>query len=164
MSFKFLFNITILLLLFNSCSPKNKFNLEKSAFIKFEKAYYENWVSGLKGGGSGLNIYLVLESELKENIQLKGIFFRKEYSLLKFQKLNYYQGFIKTNENWDLEENVFENNTLVENEEKVTEKAKTTSFPFNLKLNEAIISYQEESKIKYFKIVLIKKETSNIPM
>ena len=39
-------------------------------------ASYETWVAGVRGGGSGINFYLELKSELSEEIELKKVIFR----------------------------------------------------------------------------------------
>ena len=39
-------------------------------------ASYESWVAGVRGGGSGINFYVDLKTELSEDIELKKVIFR----------------------------------------------------------------------------------------
>lgn len=39
-------------------------------------ASYESWVAGVRGGGSGINFYVDLKTELSEEIELKKVIFR----------------------------------------------------------------------------------------
>ena len=39
-------------------------------------ASYQGWVAGVRGGGSGVNFYVDLTSELPENVDLKKVIFR----------------------------------------------------------------------------------------
>ena len=39
-------------------------------------ASYETWVAGVRGGGSGVNFYVNLKTELSEEIELKKVIFR----------------------------------------------------------------------------------------
>lgn len=39
-------------------------------------ASYETWVAGVRGGGSGINFYVDLKTELNEEIELKKVIFR----------------------------------------------------------------------------------------
>lgn len=39
-------------------------------------ASYETWIAGVRGGGSGINFYVDLKTELSEEIELKKVIFR----------------------------------------------------------------------------------------
>ena len=39
----------------------NQFKIEKNSSLTVKEFYYQEWVSGLKGGGSGYNIFLFLD-------------------------------------------------------------------------------------------------------
>ena len=39
-------------------------------------ASYETWVAGVRGGGSGINFYVDLKTELSKEIELKKVIFR----------------------------------------------------------------------------------------
>ena len=129
----------------------NKLKLEKKALIDIEKAQYSNWVSGIKGGGAGLNINVSIN---KKDIgkKLTGIYFRGKYTDLKFGNPNVYSGFIRTQEK---EETNFDamNSQVKEKKEVIKENV----FPFVLKENEAVMVCLIKAKKKYFKIIIEKK-------
>ena len=59
---------------FSQCSSAQK--LQKETPIKFGTSYYQHWVAGIQGGGSGINLFIETEGILKENIQLDSVYFR----------------------------------------------------------------------------------------
>ena len=79
--FYYLVNSFILFLLLTSIGCSNQLNLEKHTDLVFKESYYQSWVSGVKGGGSGLIIFLTLGDSSSKNIQLEGIYFKDPYKL-----------------------------------------------------------------------------------
>ena len=78
----------------------NQFKIEKNSSLTVKEFYYQEWVSGLKGGGSGYNIFLFLDkNSMNSDFQIQGVYFREKYCKLKSQGDNKYQGFIKTSKN-----------------------------------------------------------------
>ena len=61
----------LFLILVTSCSSQDKV-IKESAIV----ASYQGWVAGVRGGGSGINFYIDLKSELPANIELKKVIFR----------------------------------------------------------------------------------------
>lgn len=156
---KFLFRLSIVIFLV-SCSSNNKFKIEKEQPLQLKEAYFEQWTSGVKGGGSGLNIFLISEKKGEnKDVQIEGIYFQDSYTTLTFYQPNKYQGFIKTKGN----DSSF---ALDEGGKKVdaSTKQKEEEIPFELGDNEAVISYVKEGKKKYFKVTMVKKEMKTLPM
>lgn len=64
----------LLLLLFSitiaSCSS------QKKAIQETLQTFYETWVAGVRGGGSGINFYVDLKTPLSKDIELKKVIFR----------------------------------------------------------------------------------------
>lgn len=151
----------LMVFFFTSCSNKSKFSIEKQSDFIVAEANYHEWISGVRGGGSGLSVFIVVDNfeAIKETIQLKGIYFMKKYAELKFHSPNKYQAFINTNKN--SKDEYFEGDDVkaIVNEKK----DETFPFPFNLNENEAVISYTINNKLKYSKIILSKKENMGIP-
>tara|TARA_B110000879_G_scaffold70942_1_gene99057 strand:- start:219 stop:683 length:465 start_codon:yes stop_codon:yes gene_type:complete len=145
-----------LFLLLFSLGCSNQFKLEKKAPLTFKESYYQEWVSGVKGGGSGVDVFLLLEeSNINKNVQMKGLYFKQKYCKLELQGNNKYQGFIKTNENQT--SNISDNFVAVKESE-------VEKILFFLKGDNAVISYIENNKQKYFKITLDKKQSQHLPM
>jgi hypothetical protein len=141
------------LLVLTGCG--SQFNLEKTSTLSFNESYYYKWTAGVKGGGSGLNIFLSLEETTNINLQIEGLYFKENYCKLKPQGSNKYQGFIKTNEN---------QNSNILGDIVVVEENKTEKIPFTLDSENAVIIYKENGKRKYFKITLHKKQMQQFPM
>ena len=150
---KYILKVLIIYFLLG-CS--NKFKIDKKELIKFEEAYYQEWVAGIKGAGAGINITLIPMKEIRDNsIKVQGIYFRNEYTKLTFYQASKFQGTIKTNKN--------DSTTSLEGD-KIESTTKKKSIPFKLKENEAIISYVKDGKKRYFKITLTKKRLKDLPM
>ena len=134
---------------FSQCSSAQK--LQKEAPVKFGTAYYQHWVAGVQGGGSGINLFIETEGTLKENIQLDSVYFRG--MVAKFQvKPNNPSLFIgrfslKANQKRDI---IMSSKPKAEyGNESPKKKSK---IPFDIKDNECVVSYKEGDKMKYFKI------------
>jgi len=149
----------LMVFFFTSCSNKSKFSIEKQSDFIVAEANYHEWISGVRGEGSGLSVFIVVDNfeAIKETIQLKGIYFMKKYAELKFHNPNKYQAFIDTNKN--SKDEYFEGDYV----KAIANEKKEETFPFNLNENEAVISYTINNNLKYSKIILSKKENMGIP-
>jgi hypothetical protein len=119
----------LFLILVSSCSSQDII-IKESAI----EASYQTWVAGVRGGGSGINFYVDLKSELPASIELKKVIFRGyEVPFEKQDNLNF-QAMIKTPGNQQKYE---EDNT-----------PKVTSPKNNTKLedNEAILVFSKNEK------------------
>lgn len=84
----------LFLILVTSCSSQDKI-IKESAIV----ASYETWVAGVRGGGSGINFYLELKSELPSNVELKKVIFRGYEVSFEKQDDLHFQAMIKTSGN-----------------------------------------------------------------
>jgi len=112
------------------------------------EVYYQNWVAGVKGGGSGTNLFVS-----------KAIVKNKELITAYFKGRSV--GFDPIHEN----SNVFiarfkgeanQRYDLNMEEEAINEYGNRTptkkdSIPFNLAINDAVVSYLENNRLKYIK-------------
>ncbi|WP_292948718.1 hypothetical protein [Olleya sp. UBA1516] len=132
--------------LFMQCSSAQK--LQKEAAFQTDKAYYQKWVAGLKDGGSGINVFIPIDSNSK-NLKLDSLYFRGHIVPLQ-TKPNFpdlYIGRITTNANQPKDYSV-----------------DTSDIPFDLKDNEAVVSYTENGTTKYLKIEnLVEKQMEQYP-
>lgn len=146
-------------------SCESKLKIENQSVLSFKQSYYHRWTSGIKGGGSGIDIFLVLKSgvDLKENdVLVDGVYFQGFYTALKFHAPNKLQGVIITKENLgDSFDTLGGTSKRNESEKKIDENIEV---PFQLENDEAVISYKEKGIQKFFKITLIKKEITSQPM
>ena len=81
----------VLLILFTSCASRDKIMTESTI-----SASYQTWVGGVRGGGSGINFYLELKSDLPRNTELKRLIFRGFEVPFEKQDPSYFQAMIKT--------------------------------------------------------------------
>lgn len=146
---KFL-SIIAILFSFTQCGS---IKLENNPPFKFKKASYNNWVGG-QPGVSGT----IVEIELGEssNIDFDSIFFRNKSTKVEINTSNgktLLIGHFNTSKR--------QNRDLILDAD-VTKEMKNTlpdvkKFPFELKKDEAILSYKLGDKINYFKIEDIEK-------
>lgn len=123
-------------------------------------AYYTKWTSGIKGGGSGFQLFLEIENQetlAEKEIIIKGMYFRDDYSELDHVKNGNYKGFIKTSEN-------SKSYDLTPKKENLEKEKQKEEIPFKLENDEAVIYFTEANKEKYFKIKLKEKTSLSQPM
>ncbi len=145
--FKYLSGSILSCLFFMQCSSAQK--LQKEASFKTNQVYYQSWVAGVRGGGSGINVFIPVTSELK-NLKLDSIYFRGHKVILttKPQNPNLYIGRILTEGNR-------QDDAVLMDENKI---------PFDLKDNEAVVSYVENNSTKYIKLEnIVEKQAQYYP-
>lgn len=137
-------NITfpfLIVTFFLQCSSAQK--LQENVSFKVEQPYFQNWIAGVKHGGSGINIFIPV-TNLKTNIALDSLYFRGHKVLLETKPNN---------------PNLFIGRILTEANQNEDFSTKTEEeIPFDLKENEAVIIYTENDKKKYYKIKNIKEK------
>ena len=137
---------------FSKCSSAK--SLEKKPPISLDGAYYQHWVSGVKGGGSGYNIYIPVLSN-PDKMQLDSVYFKGRRVKLQLMGESLYVGRFKTQDN-SREDMVMSSEPLAEygnNLPKLPEKV-----PFELNENECVISFSAGKRTKYFKVENISKK------
>lgn len=114
--------------------------------------FFQRWVAGVKGGGSGYHLYVPVEAN-KKHVVFDSAFFRGLKAKLDQGKIGYIASF-KTAQNRKQDINM-SNNQLDEY---------GNSFPYKLQSNECVLSYIEKNQIKYFKIdSIIEKQAEYYP-
>ncbi len=143
---------------FSKCSTTKK--LQNSAPFKIGQVYYQYWVAGVKGGGSGVNLFIPIASNLK-NITLDSVYFRGERSKLESTDQILFVGRFQTttNQNKDI---IMSSDPYAEYGNKVPERPKKA--PFKIKDSECVVSYKQGNTLKYYKISnIIKKDPEYKP-
>lgn len=130
----------------NNCANK----LQETFPVSITEAYYQRWVAGVRGGGSGTGFYIKFEKVLPKDLVLNKLYFRgQKDSLRMIDETNYSASFIGK-ANWQKG-----------NQEIVTDdspKITNVAMPFELKDNEALIEYTQNKVKKYFKISNLKEK------
>lgn len=138
----FILTISVLLfLIISQCSSVK--NLSSPEFIG-DTSYYQTWVAGVQGGGSGIDFYIDI-SNLPESISLLELYFKDNKAPVSIENKKYVVRF-KTAKNTDVKDI---SSSEVKNEHKL---------PFEFGEEEAILSYKENGKLKYAKIQKIKNK------
>ena len=124
--------------------------LQSKAPFKIEKATYQEWIAGVAGGGSGITISLLIADFDTSKIKIDSIYFRNYKGPLLKRSKNYVVN-IKTDFN-KLEDITLDKNPQKEyrNQAPIIEK----TIPFKLSNKEAVISFTENNRVKYVKILL----------
>jgi hypothetical protein len=159
--FKSLLFVILVMSLFTNCSSAQK--LQKNSPIIFGEVYYQSWVAGVEGGGSGINLFIPITKEVPQSIQLDSVYFRGKISKLEatngeltlfvgrfLSEFNHKQDIIMnsdSNEEYGNQAPILQNKT-----------------PFDLKDSECVVSYIHGTKTKYFKIEnIIQKQSEYYP-
>lgn len=137
---------------FSQCASTPK--LEKRAPLELGNVYFNEWVAGARYGGSGINLFIPVQSSLN-NIQLDTVYFRGKQAKLEHINDTLFVGRFETYKNKP-QDIIMSNEPYGEygnNAPKIPEK-----IPFELKEDECVVSYKNASKTKFFKITNIVKK------
>lgn len=155
-SFIISFSLLFVMISFSNCSSTKEINnqenniamqdFQKNTSFTLGETSFKHWVAGVKGGGSGVTLLILMEKN-KNNIKLDSVYFRGMQSALESIKSGYVASF-KTEANQKKE--VIMSST--KNAEYGNEIPDQKDIPFQLKDNECVISYTEDNTAKYFKI------------
>jgi len=140
-------------------SQKTMYKTQEKSSFTLDKTYYQHWIAGVKGGGSGIHMYISVLTN-KNNVVFDSVYFRGMQSKLELGKMGYIASF-KTEANQKAD--------IIMSNEKNAEYAnqipnQEVRFPFELNEKECIISYIEDNTTKYFKIQnLLEKARQEYP-
>ena len=147
---------------FSQCSgTKNAANLSNTIDVLNEinpKAYYQNWVAGVRGGGSGTDVFI--HKSLLENIVVDSIYFQNKVAKLNIPSTA--SNFFTASFRRDL--NQLKKPGIETDEVKNSKINQQPIFPFELNDNEAVVSYLVKSDRRYLKITnMVKQESLAYP-
>lgn len=151
-----LFLMLFIIVSFSQCASTLK--LQDNLPIEIDEVYYQTWVAGVKGGGSGINVFIPIESN-SNDIVLDSIYFRGKSTKIEYINDALAVGRFKTKAN-QKQDIVISNEPYAEYGNEVPELPQKT--PFNINDDECIVSYLVEDEIKYFKIEGIVRKASKL--
>ena len=142
----------VFLITFNCKTPKESvLQFQSTAPLEISAPYYNAWVSGVEGGGSGINVFLPLKENRK--IVIDSLHFRDQKVAAETRdKLIIGRFRYSTNQKKDI---IMSSNPQDEYNNKAG-LIKENS-PFKLTQNECVISYKINHKRLYYKISNLKK-------
>ena len=135
-----------------------------SESIQQDGAYFQKWVAGVKGGGSGINLFIPI---VQEGNSYEGVYFRGMYTTLEKTTKNnthYWAGYFKTKLNTkpsltmeDSNKKEFGNASVFQTNDKEP--------PVPIADNEAILTYTLNEELQYVIIKgIIEKPMEALPM
>lgn len=141
--------VPFFLLSFSNCGgakadgPKTSF--EQNPPFKISEAYYQNWVAGVKDGGSGTNVHIIF-SEIQPDVVIQNIYFRNHILEAKgnINEPKQFVGYLKNESQRDV---IMDADPM-----KEAQNTPSKAFPFKLENNQAVLEYWFEGKKHYFKI------------
>lgn len=108
---------------------------EEEAPFKVKPVSFQEWYAGIKVGGTGINVFIPI-TNIKENIVFNNVYFRNlKGQLVKEQ--GKYVAVLK---------NPSRNYTFIKAD-------KPADYPFTLADDECVLSYTENGKLKYYKMI-----------
>ena len=131
-------------------SKESLFKLQKTAPFNIEKATYQEWVAGVRGGGSGISVVIIIDDKSASKIEFDSLFFRDQKEKLHrstSKLVAHFKTKINTREDIILHINQQQE---YGNQPPVIENR----IPFDLTTKEAVISFKEKNEVKYVKILL----------
>jgi len=124
--------------------------LQETFPVAIKEVYYQRWVGGVRGGGSGTGFYISFEKQLPKDIVLNKLYFRgQKDSLRLIDETNYIASFRGTS-NWQRG-----NQEIVTDDVPLKQKSEA---PFEIKDDEALIEYTQNKTKKYYKIANVSEK------
>lgn len=153
--FSLFFGMLFVCFLFSACggakTDEGQYTIDKNSPFIVGDVYYQAWVSGVKEGGSGINIYITFQT-FQKGVVVEDIYFRGK--ITKAQKpskiQNKYTGYFKTGKPRDV---IMDSDPL-----KEAQNIPSLPFPFELKDDEVVISYLYNDRMKYARFSDIREE------
>ena len=143
--------LLILMMGFYACSSQKKLTAE--APFTISKAVCQTWTGGMEQTGHGTEVTLVLDDLPTDQITLKEMYFRGRIGKISMgdttdgiqAKCNFVDQPKEIAMHSDPAKEVGNQPPRVRSKEEV-------EFPFELKADEAVISYMENDTLKFFKV------------
>ena len=139
---------------FSQCVSTMK--LQDKAPLEFGDVYYQNWIAGVKGGGSGINLFISVKSNTNNTV-LDSVYFKNKQAKLEYINDTLLVGRFHTETN-QKEDIIMSNEPYAEYGNKAPQLPK--KIPFELKEDECVISYKEGKNTKYYKLSNVFKKQS----
>jgi len=144
-----LLTVPLFLFSFSNCggaqNAKENMEFAQNPPFKIAETYYQNWVAGVKEGGSGINVHINF-SEIEVDVVIQNIYFRKHILEAKgnINEPKQYVGYLKNEGQRDI---IMDADPIKEAHNKPSKE-----FPFQLEDNELVLEYWFGGEKKYYKI------------
>ena len=142
-----IFSLSIILFSNTGCAggKDTGYSFEQEPPFTLGTVYYQDWVAGVREGGSGTNVHITIES-YADDVVILDVYFRskKEKAQNSPQFMDQYVGYFKNEARPDI---IMDSDPVKESQNIPPE-----SFPFQLEDNEAVLSYLYKDEVMYLKI------------
>jgi hypothetical protein len=142
-----IFLLSVILFSLSSCAggKETGFSFDQEPPLTLGDVYYQDWVAGVREGGSGTNIYITIDSYVDE-VVIMDIYFRnkKLKAQNSHQNRDQYVGYLKNQPKHDIIMDI--------DPVKESQNIPPESFTFQLEEDEAILSYLHNEEVKFLKI------------
>lgn len=148
-----LFSLSFLLLSISNCGSSQgdkKAKFEKNPPFNISEIYSQDWVAGVKEGGSGTNIHVSFEN-INEGVVIKDIYYKKNSATAR-QNGNSKKEFTAYLKN-SIKDRIMDSDPV-----KEAQNVPQNISPFELLENEVVIGYTVQGQKQYFKISNVKKK------
>jgi hypothetical protein len=150
---------TILLImtyfLAQNCSDKSTQVLsQKNLPVAIDNIYSQSWAGGRPESGSGINLYIKFKTELPKNIKLQKIYFQNKETTLNIENQSTFIASIYKKPN--LEDMDMNGDVQKEYGNQIPEAV--TNDKYELKPNEAIFEFLQDTKVSLYKITDIEEK------
>lgn len=151
----YIISIGLIMVSFSNCSTAQK--LQKETPFVIGEVFSEKWVAGVEGGGAGTNVFIPV-SKTNKNLVLDSLYFQGK--AVKLEKKDNKNGLLYIGR---FASNINQKEDIIMHEDPKKEYGNKPSvpqvkMPFEIKENEAIVSYKVNDATKYFKIENIKSK------
>ncbi|WP_299213078.1 hypothetical protein [uncultured Aquimarina sp.] len=148
-----------ILVAFTQCATSQK--IDKIAPVQLKDPYFQNWISGVRGGGAGFMVYLPLDGT--SDVQLETVYFKGKEVKLNFENNKAVYSGRYTDPKTVRKDIIMSSDPKEEYSNKVSEIEQ--KIPFELKDGECVVAYTKDGKKGYFKLdKLPEKELKAYPM
>lgn len=137
-----------------NCKSLESRVVESQKPIQIINPYFKPWVSGVRGGGSGITVFLPVQN--LNGITPDSIHFRGQ-RVKAFYENNTIIGRFQTPHNQP-QEVILSNESMAEVKNQLLPKYQPSQF--DLKLNDCVLSYIKQNKRGYYKIENLKQHIS----
>ena len=150
--------IFLMMLLSGCCGSRTKessYSISQNPPFVIDDVYSQEWVAGVKGGGSGTNIYFKIE-KIEHGTLINEIYFRSKIIKAENTTQNLFVGYFNNEKNRDF--------IMDSSPKKEAKNIPPKLFPFKLAENEAVLCYILKGRDYYYKVSNItEKKTQAYP-
>lgn len=154
MNFKTVYKISLFCLLFMiGCQTSKPILFVSKPPIPIELPYYQSWVSGIQGGGSGIDVFLPVKN--LEGITPDSLFFRGQGTKATYNN-QYIVGHFRTSHNQS-EDVILSHELLAETNNKLLPVENSVLFELDEKA--CVLSYFHQNRRYFYKISNLTERT-----